>query len=520
MVHVFESFELDAGTFELRRDGVCVAVEPQVLSLLFLLADNAHRLVTRDEIIDTVWNGRIVSESALSSRIKSARQSIGDDGLSQRLIRTIHGKGFRFVGLDTVLRVTITVPGDAPIQVMTPLKKSQRGRPSIAVLPFTIRSPTDGGALMAMALPHDLITGLSRLHWLFVIARGSSFRFDAPNTDVRTVGKRLGARYCLTGTVGHGSGGISIVVELTDTQDRGVIWGESYDTPAERVHEIRASIIASVVAALEIQIPAHEAQAARLKSPEQIDAWAYYHLGLQQVFRFNRLDNEQAIVFFEQATTVEPGFARAVGGLSFAYFQNAFLGYGRDIKVDALKARRYAEQAMSIDALDPFSNFNMGRAHWLTGDVETSLGWLDRAINLNPNYAQGIYARAWSQMVLCRGVGAQQDADAAMLLSPIDPLYYAMVATRALSHLVQGEEHQAAIWADRAARSPGAHHLIGVIAVACHELDGSPDTAQAWADRVRRTSPAVSQAAFFRSFPFEGGIMKQRLASALAARGI
>lgn len=520
MIHAFESFELDASRFELRRDGLRVAVEPQVLSLLFLLADNAHRLVSRDEIIATVWEGRIVSESALSSRIKSARQAIGDDGFSQRLIRTVHGKGFRFVGLHTAPLAMTAVPGDAPVQLVSPLDDVRPGRPSIAVLPFSVLGPADGGELMALAIPHDLITELSRLHWLFVIARGSSFRFDAPNTDVRNVGKRLGARYCLTGTVGHASGGISIVVELTDTQDRGVIWGESYDAPTDRVHEIRSSIIASVVAALEIQLPAHEAQAARLKSPEKIDAWAAYHLGLQHVFRFNKADNERALALFLRSTSIDPGFARAVGGLSFAFFQNAFLGYGRDVEDDALRARRYAEQAMSIDPLDPFSNFNMGRAHWLSGDVDAGLGWLDRAIALNPNYAQGIYARAWSQMVLCRGVSAQRDADAAMLLSPIDPLHYAMAATRALSHLVRDDRQQAAIWAERAARSPGAHHLIGVIAVACHELNGEPDAAQAWADRVRRSAPSVTQAAFFRSFPFGGGIIKQRLSSALAARGI
>lgn len=519
MIYAFESYELDAGKFELRRNETRVAVEPQVMSLLLLLAENAHRLVSREEIIDRIWNGRAISESALSSRIKSARQVIGDNGASQRLISTIHGKGFRFVGLDPASRCPAAVPMAAASGTY-PLADAVPGRPSIAVLPFSVLGVEEGCALIALAIPHDLIIELSRLRWLFVIARGSSFRLDAANTDVGDVGKRLGARYCMTGTVLRTSDRLSIAVELTDTQDRGVIWSESYEAHPEAVHEIRSSIVASVVAALEVHIPAREAQAARLKSPDHIGAWAAYHLGLQHVFRFNKADNERAIALFGKAMAIDPNFARAAGGLSFAHFQIAFLDYGGTGEDDAQRARNYAEEAMSLDALDPFSNFNLGRAHWLSGDVEASLGWLDRAIALNPNYAQGIYARAWSQMVLCRGAGAQRDADAAMLLSPIDPLHYAMAATRALAHLIRGDEHEAALWADSAARSPGAHHLIGVIAVACHELNGNSDAAQAWANRVRRSAPTCTQAAFFRSFPFGSGVVRERLSSALAARGI
>ena len=517
MIHAFESFELDADKFELRQAGSRIAVEPQVLALLLHLAANAHRMVSRDEIIEVVWKGRIVSEAAISSRIKSARQAIGDDGLRQRLIRTIHGKGFRFVGADVIAPA---VPRQVSARPVPTTDMTQSTRPSIAVLPFSAVGSHAGDLPIALGIAHDLITELSRLRWLFVIARGSSFRFKAADTDVRVVGRRLGARYCLSGTVSHAGDRITIGVELADTRDRAVIWSDRFSARAGGLDEIRRLVLGGVIAALEIRITAQEAQAAALTSPDRIDAWACYHLGLQHAFRFTRQDNAKAIDLFDRAATLDSQFARAFGGLSFAHFQNAFLGYDEDVGRSAAQARRHAETALSIDPLDPFSNFNMGRAHWLADDVAGGLAWLDRAITLNPNYAQGIYARAWSAMVLCRGDDARRDADAAMLLSPIDPLHYAMAATRALSHLIRGEHHQAALWADSAARSPGAHHLIGVIAVACHAIDGDAIAARAWAERVRRGVPSVMQDDFFRSFPFAAGDTRAQLSAALAAHGI
>ena len=226
------------------------------------------------------------------------------------------------------------------------------------------------------------------------------------------------------------------------------------------------------------------------------------------------------MALFRQAIAIDPNFARAHAGLSFGHFQNSFLNYTADPASAALQASEAAAHAVEIDPLDPFANLTMGRALWLIADVPASLPWLDRAVALNPNYAQGIYARAWSQTILCRGAAGQSDADQAMALSPIDPLHYAMLATRALSHLVRGEESAAAHWADRAARAPGAHILIASIAVACHALNGDAVKAGIWADNVKRRGNTLSQAHFFRSFPFESAEIRRRISAGLALHGI
>ncbi|MGB7738552.1 MAG: winged helix-turn-helix domain-containing protein, partial [Steroidobacteraceae bacterium] len=213
MLYRFDSFELDTAKAELRKDGAARLVEPQVFALLTLLVENRERLVSRDEILDKIWDGRVVSDAALSSRIKSARQAIGDDGQSQRFIRTIHGQGLRFVADVKVARaVPLTDP--PPAELPTGQHAELPTRPSIAVLPFRLVGDAGPYAAIADALPHELITELSRLRWLFVTARGSSFRLRAEDADMREIGRVLGVRYCLSGTVDVAGTNLVVTVEL------------------------------------------------------------------------------------------------------------------------------------------------------------------------------------------------------------------------------------------------------------------------------------------------------------------
>jgi TolB-like protein len=523
MLYLFNDFELDAEKVELRKDGARVALEPQVLSLLLLLVGNRERMVSKDEIIDKVWNGRIVSESAVTSRIKSARHALGDDGRTQGFIRTIHGSGFRFVAeaAETSARTTSLATSRDPCQALPGIREPEAAaaKPSIAILPFRLVGIAGPYPTIADALPHELIAELSRLRWLFVVARGSSFRFRATDPDARRVGAALNVRYCMSGVVEIAGRALRVTVELADTRSGEVVWGERFACDIGDIFDVRSRIVGSIVSALEIQIPLNEARLARLRGTENLDAWSAYHLGLQHMFRFNREDNARASVMFERALAEDPGFARANAGLSFTHFQNAFLRYTGDPAAEAVAARRFAERSVEIDPIDPFVNFNMGRVHWLEHDLDGSLGWLRRATTLSPNYAQGVYARAWTDTVSGRGGEGQANADLAMALSPIDPLLYAMLGTRALSHLVRGDGTEAASWADKAARAPGAHVLIAMIAVIAHALNGDDEKAAAWATNVRSRDAKMTQSEFLRSFPFAQEATRRSISKALAQYG-
>lgn len=526
MIYRFGAFELDLAAVELRADGIARSLEPQVFRLLSLLIENHGRLVSKDEIIEKVWDGRVVSDAAVASRVKSARQALGDDGLAQRFIKTVHRRGFRFAADVKVMRgapshlSSDTSDPTITRSVAVLVRQLERmSRPSIAVLPFRMIGENVRCKALASALPDELITELSRLRWLFVTARASSFRVHTENAAFGEIGQLFGVRYCLCGTLEIADRRLIVTVELVDTYDEGIVWAERFSGRIDDVHSIREDIRARVLMALDLQIPMHEAALARLAVPDDLNAWSAYHLGLQHIYRFNRADNAAASHLFQRAVTLDPAFARAHAGLSFVHFQAAFMRYTEDIAGEVCAARRAAERGLELDALDPFVNFTMGRTFWLQGDLDSSLSWLERATSISPNYAQGIYARAWTEALAGCSSQGRKHVDLAMRLSPIDPLYYAMMATRAFTHMLAGEDTEAADWAERAARSPGAHVLIAMIAAAAQSLRGDAARAAWWAANVRERSPAMRRNDFLRAFPMKADSMRHRVIGALRQLG-
>jgi TolB-like protein len=524
MIYGFGEFELDLATMELRAGGTAVSIEPQVFALLALLAGNSERLVSKEELIEKVWDGRVVSDAAVASRIKSARQALGDDGKSQKFIRTIHGQGYRFVATTRASRsnaaVSAAEPRGDPDELSSMVQRLERiARPSLAVLPFRMVGGDERYTALASALPDELIADLARLQWLFVTARGSSFRLRPTETDFAEIGRLLRVRYCLSGTLEVLAPNLAVIVQLVDTTDGGIVWADRFSGRIDDVHAMREEIRSQVLVALEIRIPMHEASLARLSAVENLDAWSAYHLGLQHLYRFNRLDNAAAAALFERAVALDPSFARAHAGLSFVHFQTAFMHYTNDFAGAISRARRFAERGIELDSLDPFVNFTMGRTYWLEGDLDTSLGWLERATEISPHFAQGIYARAWAEALAGQASDGRQHVDLAMRLSPLDPLHYAMLATRAFTHMVLGEDEEAARWAERGARSPGAHVLIAMIASAAHALKGDNERAAFWRANVRERNPALNREDFLRAFPMKPDTMRERVLRALEQYG-
>ncbi|HKS57339.1 MAG TPA: winged helix-turn-helix domain-containing protein [Steroidobacteraceae bacterium] len=522
MIYRFGRFELDLAAAELREAGDVVHVEPQVFALISLLVENSERMVSRDEITEKVWDSRIVSDAAIASRVRSARQALGDDGKTQRLIKTLHGQGYRFVGQARAERGTrsVTAAATKGEGLREMVSRAERLlRPSLAVLPFRFSGSNERYAPLASALPDELITDLARLRWLLVTARGSSFRLRATEADFGEIGRLLNVRYCLWGTLETSAERLVVMVNLVDTENSAVVWAERFAGRVDDVHAMREQIRSQVLMALEIRIPLHEAGLARLSAVENLDAWSAYHLGLQHLYRFNRRDNDAAAGLFQRAMTLEPTFARAHAAASFVHFQSAFMHYTNDLAGAVGQARRCAERGLELDPLDPFVNFTMGRTYWLEGDLETSLGWLERATDISPHYAQGIYARAWTEALAGQAGDGREHVDLAMRLSPLDPLHYAMLATRAFTHMVLNEDADAAHWAERGARSPGAHVLIAMIAAAAQELAGDASRAAFWSANVRERNAALSREDFFRAFPMRSHAMRGRIDQALTRLG-
>jgi tetratricopeptide (TPR) repeat protein len=368
-----------------------------------------------------------------------------------------------------------------------------------------------------LALAHDLIAELSRLRWLLVTARASSFQFAG--SDAAQAARRLGVRYLLTGQVEWHRQRIAVVVELTDTHAGQVVWGERFAGLVGDVHAIRSEISARVPAALDLQIPLREANRARLGEPAKLDAWLAFHLGLQHMYRFNAPDAQAAATHFRRALQLDPGLVRAHAGLSFVHFQAAFMNQTDDRPRESALARQHAERAVELDPLDPFANFTMGRSFWLDGDLEGSGEWLARATHISPSFAQGLYALGWKEVLCGQPLAARRNNDLAMRLSPFDPMYYAMLGVQAFSCLAQGDDEQAAVWSERAARAPGAHAYVAMIAAVMNHLAGNRESALRWRHAVAGSSQQLDASKFLEAFPMRHAGMRSRVTAALETLG-
>ena len=248
VVFDFDEYTLDANQRELRRGQTAIDLEPKVFDLLSYLLEHHDKVVSRDELIASVWSGRIVSESALASCINAARAAIGDDGVAQRLIKTFPRKGVRFVGNAQKINAK-EQKEQAELQVDETLALPDK--PSIAVLPFQNLSNDPDQEYFADGMVDDIITGLSRIRWLFVIARNSSFAYKGKGLEVTQVGRELGVRYVLDGTVRKAGDRIRVSTQLIEAKTAGHLWGERYERHLQDIFVLQDEITMSVLGAIE-----------------------------------------------------------------------------------------------------------------------------------------------------------------------------------------------------------------------------------------------------------------------------
>ena len=249
MLYRFEEYDLDTGRRELRRGTEMISVEPQVFDLLSFLIHNRERVVSKDDLIAAVWGGRVVSDSALGTRINAARSAIGDNGEKQRLIKTFPRKGLQFMAPVREQQVRSQPPQTSPEQAVPFLSLSDR--PSIAVLPFANMSGDPEQEYFADGMAEEIITALSRCKWLFVIARNSSFTYKGKTVDVRQVGRELGVRYVLEGSVRRGGDRLRFAGQLIDATSGAHLWADRFDGEITDVFSLQDRFTASAVAAIE-----------------------------------------------------------------------------------------------------------------------------------------------------------------------------------------------------------------------------------------------------------------------------
>jgi adenylate cyclase len=295
--YLFEEYAFDTDRRELRRGADAVTVAPQVFDLLDYLIRNRERVVSKDDLINAVWNGRSVSDAALTTRLNVARSAIGDSGEEQRLIRTLPRKGFRFVGQVREAREGASQnPGDAPEGA-----PAVPDKPSIAVLPFENLSGDPEQEYFADSIAEDVLTTLSKIQELLVIARNSSFVFKGQLRDIREIGRMLGARYVLEGSVRKAGNRVRLSTQLIDSLNGSHVWADRFEGDLDDVFALQDRITQDIVAALEVRLTFGEQ--ARVWSKRTGSPLAYEHFfkGRALFINFARHTHAQARSEFERA---------------------------------------------------------------------------------------------------------------------------------------------------------------------------------------------------------------------------
>ena len=395
MIHRFESFELDTDRFELRRSGKPIAIEPQVFSVLTLLVENRHRMVPREKLIEAVWSGRAVSDSVLSSRIKSARQALDDDGQAQRLIKTVHGQGFRFVGeVESVAAPAQS--GDAG-GGKTLLPTAARewvqellSRPVIAVLPFENEGGGADDAYLAEGIAEELISELSSWRWFPVLSRDSSFDRTRDALPASARARAMGARYVVAGRLARAGEASRLTVELLDTATDTQLWSARYDRPAAELSRMQLEIASEIFHRIAPELTSEETRRVMRKRPEDLTAWDLTIKGLWHFHRATRHDFSQALSLLEDATHVDPGFALPWSVIAQARFEQALAGWKVGQRVESREAfRGVLEAARTSVELDPSSW--MGHTLMSAAELWVNLSFsrarlhVNRALELNPS---------------------------------------------------------------------------------------------------------------------------------------
>lgn len=364
------------------------------------------------------------------------------------------------------------------------------GRASLAVMPFTDRTP--GAALrggLGDGMAHDIITRLAKLRSMFVIAEGTMFALSERHVASEDAGRRLAVDYVASGTLRRTADAhLHVSVQLADTRGSRIVWAEEFSSRLDETFAVLDDIGNRIVTAIAQQVELAERNRAILKNPNSLNAWEAHHRGLWHMVRFHRDDNEQARHFFQTAVRLDPTFARPHAGLSFTHWQDAFQGW-RDPEPAIELAYRTAAEGLMADENDPASHWSLGRAMWLKNRPQDALRELQSAIELSPNFALGHYAVAFVHAQSGDPEVAVTAADHARALSPMDPLLFGMLASRALALVRLGRYEEAADAAVRAAARPNAHVHIQAIALLCLALAGRQSAAREMATALRRERP-------------------------------
>jgi TolB-like protein/Flp pilus assembly protein TadD len=501
------SFRFDARSGQLWDEGREVNLTPRAAAVLNVLAERAQELVSKQDLLEIVWGGMAVSDDALTSCIRELRGAMGDDARHPHIIETRYRRGYR-------LMLPAGHARSRPSEAL-PLPD----RPSLAVLPFVNMSGDPDQEHLADGICEDLITGLARIRWLFVIARNSTFQYKGKCPDIREVGRELGVRYVLEGSVRRQGKRLRISAQLIDAIRGGHHWAERYDRRLGDIFVIQDEITRSVAAAIEPRLLAAEGIRALSRSAGDLDAWELVARAQTRIWRMTRPDLEAAIEGLQHAVGAYPEYAPARSLLAFSLLFAVHMGWLARAQV--LRAgHEHALAGTRLDDHDPWGHIALGYHALMERRTEEAIAAFRRAVDLNPNSAAAHAHLGHGLAFSGRDEEAIRHAGEAIRLSPLDPMMALFLGSIAVAHYLAGRYGDAVQYATEAGRArPG---FQGAQRLRCASLaqSGRMDEAGALLATVRLEQPQLSLAWIRANVPYQTPVLMERFLEGMRKAGL
>jgi TolB-like protein/tetratricopeptide (TPR) repeat protein len=474
--YFFEDYVLDTDRHELSRNRLIVPAASQAIDLLTYLIRHRDRIVTKDQLVADVWEGRAVTDSALTTRLNVLRGIIGDSGQAQRLIRTLPRKGFRFVG-------------DVGEGCSLPSLHHEIARelPSIAVLPLVNLSGDPRQDFFGDVISDEVLTELARLRWLLVIARNSSFLFRRSTVDPRDIGRQLAVRYVLEGSARRDDARVRVACRLVDTSTALQVWSARYDRTFTDLFDIQDEIVSSVVAELVPAILNAERVRSADKIPQSLSAWESSQRGVWHMLKQSADDNLCARRFFQQAVDLAPGLSSGHDGLAWTYLMESSAFRRISLAEGCKQSETLACKAIALDPENSAARARLALTMHLTGDNSAAIAEAERALSISPNCADACGVRGTALVFSGERAQGRASLQRYLQLSPRDPARPIRLSQIAASHYLEQDYARAAELAYRTVQEyPTVHFAYRWLAASLGQL-GQVSEGAAVVASLRRT---------------------------------
>jgi TolB-like protein len=528
-IYTFGPFRLDAEAEILFHVGEPVGLGRRAVAVLRALLERAGEPVSKAALMAAAWPGRVVEDANLTVQITALRRMLGEAPRGDLWIETLPRRGYRFVGPPpTETSDVIAHPANVALQRVPygyptePIAAlSLPDRPSIAVLPFKNLSNDTQHEYFADGMTDEIITELSRFRQLFVIARNSSFTYKGRAVDTREVGRELGVRYVLEGSVRMAGGRIRIIGQLIDAVSATRLWADRFEGGLEDIFDLQDRVTASVVGAIAPKLEHAEIKRAQSKPTESLDAYDYYLRALASFHQSTKASISNALELFRRASELDPDFAAAFGMAAWCHVRRKGSRWVTDPDLERPETRRLVWKALELGRDDAVALASAGYAlSYVVGDMEQGAAFLDQAVDINPNLAAALTLCGWPKLWLGELDNAIQLQARAMRLSPRDSQSFLMQAATGMAHFCAGRYAEASSWATRAFNNQ-PHWVMSLAGVAAsNALVGRPDLAKEAVGLMLDLDPTLSVSCLGLWTPFRQPEHSAKWAEALRRAGL